>query len=291
MSSPFFVPFNFLGLGKDLCSWEQSKIVVLPVPYDLTTSYLSGTRRGPLAILEASAHMELFDDETLHEVASQGIHTLDQLEPVTSGPQDMLEQVQAVVSKILDAGKFPVVIGGEHSITAGAVKALKQRFEAITVVQFDAHADMRNSYQHSPYNHACVGRRIAEMCDLVQIGIRSLSKEEHDFLATSSIRTFFARDLLTDNQWIEQLLALLPRDIYITIDLDVLDPSIMPSVGTPEPGGLGWYDITGVLKILAEQKRIVGFDVVELCPQPANPAPDFLAAKLCYKLLSYVYSN
>ena len=233
--------------------------------------------------------MELFDDEIKKEIASIGIHTLGQMETVTSNPEKMVERVRETVSWVLGLKKFPVVLGGEHSITLGAVKAFKKRYSDIGVVQFDAHADFRDAYQGSKFNHACIGKRIYEICKLTQIGVRSLCKEEYKFLTHSKTESYLARDILGKKCRIEDFIVKLPTDIYITIDLDVLDPSIMPSVGTPEPGGLGWYEMINLLKMLTERKNILGFDIVELCPQPGNHAPDFLAAKLCYKLLGFIY--
>ena len=284
-----FIPMNFLGLGNSLSSLEKSKVVVIPVPYDLTTSYLPGARRGPIAIIEASKQLELFDDEIKKEIASIGIHTMGQLEQVVSNPEQMGERVREAVSWVIDSKKFPVLLGGEHSITLGAVRALTDRYSDVGVVQFDAHADLRDTYQGSKYSHACVGRRINETCKLTLVGVRSMCKEEYDFLTRSETDLCFARDVLEHRYRIEDFIEKLPSDIYLTIDLDVLDPSIMPSVGTPEPGGLGWYKIIDLLKTLAKRKNILGFDIVELCPQPLNPAPDFLAAKLCYKLMGYIF--
>ncbi len=282
------VPYNFAGLDDDCSSWETSRVAVIPVPYDLTTTYQTGTRKGPQAVIEASTHMELFDDELHGDVSMIGIHTCDQVEQVTTGPDAMVARVAEVVSRVVDAGKFPVVLGGEHTVTLGAVQAMKKKHAHIGVVQFDAHADLRNTYQGSHYNHACVGRRLNELGKLTQIGTRSLCSEEYDFLASSNIHSFFAKDILQDTAWIEKCIEILPSPIYITIDVDVFDPSIMPSVGTPEPGGLGWYEILHVLRSITAKKQIIGFDIVELCPQPSNHAPDFLAAKLCYKMLGYI---
>jgi len=289
-SDDVLTPFNFLGLPIDLSSWEQSRIIVIPVPYDHTTSYLPGTRRGPLAIIEASTHMELFDEELKHDISSVGIHTLGQLEPDTANPKNMLDRVERVVARCVKDNKFPVVLGGEHSITLGAVKAVRNIFPHFGVVQFDAHADLRNTYLGSPYNHACIGRRIFELCPLRQAGIRSLSQEEHDFLLHSDLPSFFAHEIHADSEWATKLIDGLPSHIYITIDLDVLDPAVMPAVGTPEPGGLGWYELIKAIRMLAKERTVVGFDIVELCPQPSNPGPDFLAAKLCYKLLGYIFA-
>lgn len=286
-----FIPFNFGGLRDEYSAWDTARTAVISVPYDLTTSYLPGTRKGPYAIIEASTHMELFDEELKTDISSIGIHTLQQLEPITSSPEKMVERVTMVINHVLDAHKFPVMLGGEHSITVGAVQAFKKHYTGFGVVQFDAHADMRDTFEGSPFNHACVCRRISENCPLTQIGIRSLSEEEYSFLNTSNIHTYFAKDIVGRQDWIEACIDNLPPDIYLTIDLDVFDPSIMPSVGTPEPGGLGWYEMLHILKSICMKKRVLGFDVVELCPNPINPGPDFLAAKLCYKLLGYIYYN
>ena len=282
-------PFNFCGLSPELSSFENSRVIILPVPYDLTTSYLSGTRHGPLAIINASTHLELFDDEIKREVALIGIHTLPAIETVTSGPADMIQQVETACAQMVNTGKFPVLLGGEHSITLGMVQALNKKYRNIGVLQLDAHADLRDSYQGSPYNHACIGRRIHEHCLLTQAGIRSLSAEEFEFLSDTNISTFFADYIKNNKGWVDEVIERLPQDIYVSIDLDVFDPSIMPSVGTPEPGGLDWHEMLRLLRTVSKKRHIVGFDIVELCPQPTNPGPDFLAAKLCYKLLGYIY--
>ncbi len=285
-----FTPFNFCGLDAELSSWENSQAVIVPVPYDLTTSYLSGTRHGPMAIIQASTHLELFDDETKKQPCSNGIHTLPQIEVTTAGPSAMIQRVERVAAQIIDANKFPVLLGGEHSITLGMVQTLTKKYPDLGILQLDAHADLRDRYQDSPFSHACIARRISEICPLVQAGIRSLSLEEFEFLSQAPIKTLFADQMQSGTGWIDTINRQLPEHIYVTIDLDVFDPSIMPSVGTPEPGGLTWYQVLYALKSISQQTKIVGFDIVELCPQPANPGPDFLAAKLCYKLLGYVFS-
>ncbi len=287
MQNPYGIPFNFGALPPESSSWDASHIVVVPVPYDLTTTYTSGTRNGPRAIVEASAHLELFDDELQKDISHIGIHTLEMVEQTTVGPKEMIDRVTGLVDQITGAGKLPVLLGGEHSITLGAVTSVLKKYPDCAVIQFDAHADLRESYQDSRYNHACVARRIHEVCPLTQVGIRSLSSGEHAFMADSDIATYYARDIQHDTAWVDDCIKGLPEHIYITFDLDALDPSIMPSVGTPEPGGLGWYESLAVLKKLAQNRRIVGFDIVELCPQAGNPAPDFLAAKLLYRLAGY----
>jgi len=262
-------------------------VVIIPVPYDSTTSYLPGTRRGPLAVLEASTHMELFDEELKKETFRIGIHTMDQLEITAAGPEQMVERVSSVVRSCLKEGKFPVMIGGEHSLTFGAVKPLKEGHEGLSVLQLDAHADLRDEYQGTPYSHASVGRRMKELCPLVQTGVRSLSQEEWDFLPGSGVKTFFAPEIRKKSGWIDDVVTFLTEKVYITLDLDVFDPSLMPSVGTPEPGGLGWYEVLELLRTVIIRKQVVGIDVVELAPIPGNTAPDFLAAKLIYRMIGY----
>ena len=289
LNSTHSVPFNFCGLTDTKSSYNNALFVIIPVPYDLTSSYQSGSRRGPMAIIEASTHLELFDEELDMETFERGIHTTSFLEATTLGPKEMVDRVYKTSIPILESKKIPVLLGGEHSLTLGLVKAAKKLHKTFSVLQFDAHADLRQTYQDSPFNHACVARRLSELTPLTQVGIRSLSIEERKFLDSpeaDKIKTFYARA----NQKISKadICNSLADNVYITIDLDVLDPSIMPSTGTPEPGGLNWYEILDILKDVAIKKRIVGFDVMELCPLPGIVAPDFLAAKLIYRLMGYI---
>jgi len=285
----YFPPFNFCGLQSEQSSWEMSRVVIIPVPYDLTTTYLPGTRLAPHAIIKASMQMELFDDEIAQETASIGIHTLPEIAVDTAGPAGMIERVKATAQQVLNAGKFPVLLGGEHSVTLGMIQALIKIYPDMGVLQLDAHADLRESYLGSPYNHACVAQRIQELCPLVQAGIRSMSAEEFAFLSHSNVKSYPARKMQGNTAWIAKIIENLPQKLYITIDLDVFDPSVMPAVGTPEPGGLGWYEVLNLLRTVCKERQIVGCDIVELCPQPMNPGPDFFAAKLCYKLLGYIH--
>jgi len=285
----FSPPFNFCGLQSDWSAWDKSRVVIIPVPYDLTTTYMPGTRLGPHAIIKASMQVELFDDELEQETAAIGIHTLPELEVDTSGPAGMIDRVAAAAQQVISAGKFPVMLGGEHSVTLGMIRALLKTHPDMGVLQLDAHADLRDSYLGSPYNHACVAKRIQELCPLVQAGIRNMSAEEFSFLSLSQVKSCSARHMQGNTDWVAKIIENLPQKIYITIDLDVFDPSIMPAVGTPEPGGLGWYDVLTLLRTVCRERQIVGCDIVELCPQPMNPGPDFLAAKLCYKLLGYIH--
>ena len=278
---------NFGGIYPE-CSLRNAKFVVIPVPYDLTSTYQSGSRRGPLAIIEASTNMELYDEELKKETYLAGIHTTLPVSIDARGPKNMINIVRKKISRIANLNKIPVMLGGEHSITLGAVQAMIETYPKLTVLQFDAHADLRDTYQGSPYNHACVARRISEICPLTQVGIRSMSKEEGEFLPKSKVKSYSADFVLENKNWAETVCKDLKGDIFITIDLDVFDPSIMPATGTPEPGGLYWKDILHLLKLVSASCNIRGFDVVELAPLPGVVAPDFMAAKLIYRTMGYI---
>lgn len=288
-SAPHRIPRNFCGLSEEFSSWNDSRAVIIPVPYDLTSTYVSGSRRGPGAIIDASMNMEQFDEELRLETFRAGIHTQDAIEPTAASPEGMIAAVERAVGLVVSAGKLPVMLGGEHSITVGALRALKKRHRKLSILQLDAHADLRDSYQGTPLSHACAGRRASEMGKLVQAGIRSLSAPEERFRAGSSVTTFFAADIAAGHARPQEIVAELGEDLYITVDLDALDPAYMPATGTPEPGGLDWYQMIGILRAACEGRRVIGFDVVELCPIPGAVAPDFLAAKLVYRLLGYIF--
>ena len=279
---------NFGYIDEEYSNFENSKIVILPVAYDGTSTWVKGADKGPEAIIEASANMELYDIETDSEVYKRGIFT----ESVIGGEISTSEMVEAVVDNVkyyLGKDKFTIVIGGEHTVNIGSVKAHAKKYDDLTVLQLDAHADLRNDYNGLKYNHACVMARAKEVCSIVQAGIRSMDISEKEFMDKS--RVFFAKDIYNHTDWIKRVISMLSDNVYITIDMDVFDPSIMPSTGTPEPGGLLWYDVLALLKTVSNKKNIVGFDVVELCPDDRNKAPDFLAAKLIYKLLSYKFEG
>jgi agmatinase len=279
---------NFGGIEAEHASYEQAKYVVIPVPYDLTSTYRSGSRRGPAAIIEASANMELYDEELHQETYRVGIHTLPPLDADARGPEQMIGTVRQAVASMTADSKIPVMIGGEHSITLGAVQAMKDAFPGLTVLQLDAHADLRDTYQGTPFSHAAVARRISEICPLVQAGIRSMSAEEADFLPGSAIKSYSADFILNGGSWCEQICASLQGDVYLSLDLDVLDPAIMPATGTPEPGGIGWRETLHLVREVAKRHNIRGIDVVELAPIPGMVAPDFLAAKLIYRIMGYL---
>jgi len=279
---------RFAEIDKSFTEWDRAKIAVLPVPYDKTSTWVKGADKGPFAILKASQALELYDIETNSEVYKQGIHTCPVLD-INSPPEEMVKQVQEKVSNLLDSDKFTVVIGGEHSVSIGSIMSHLNKYKNISILQLDAHPDLRDEYKGSRYNHACVGMRIKEMCPIIQVGFRSMDIEEKGRNVSENM--FSAEDIVKNDSWIENVLERLSDDVYVTIDLDVFDSSIMPSTGTPEPGGLDWGEVTGLLKKVSEKKNVLGFDVVELCPNEQNKAPDFLAAKLIYKFLSYIYSN
>lgn len=281
---PTGLPRNFGGLEDEHAAFEGARAVVLPVPYDFSTSYQGGTRWGPRAILEASRNMEVWDDE-LGAVYRCGIHTLDELEPTALGPEVMCERVESAVGWILDRGKLPAILGGEHSITAGAVRAVQRRHPKLSVLQLDAHADMRDEYLDSRFSHACVMRRIRETCPAASVGIRSMSEEEAEHLERHPAAIWSPRRFRALRGDFGPILDALTDEVFVTFDVDALDPAIMPATGTPEPGGLDWYEAVDLLAAVAKRARIVGFDVVELAPIPGQVASDFLTARLVYRLI------
>jgi len=276
----------FGGEDSNWTDYKSSKIVIFPVPYDNFSTWQRGADLGPNAILEASTHLELYDIETNSEVHLQGIHTL-WLPSFPKSPEELTKMIMHNFSSFIKDEKFPVMLGGNHSITPGAVQAAKSYFSDLTVLQLDAHGDLRESYNGSPFNHACAMARVKEVCPIVQVGIRSLDKEEFRKLNLSKV--FFAGDIVSKYSWIDKVVELLHPYVYVTIDMDVFDPSIIPSTGTPEPGGLDWYQVIGLLRKVSKKRQVVGFDVVELMPNEYNKAPDFIAAKLVYQFLSYIF--
>ena len=281
---PTGLPHNFGGLEDEFAALDKARAVVLPVPYDGTTTYQGGTRLGPGAILAASRNMELWDEE-VGAVYRSGIHTLAELEPAASGPEAMVTRVEQAVGWILDQGKLPAVLGGEHSITAGAVRAAAKRHRGLSVLQIDAHGDMRDEYLGTPHSHACVMRRVREIVPAASVGIRSLSEEEAGYLASHPQPIWSVRQFRALGGRFEPILEALTDQVFITFDLDGLDPSLLPATGTPEPGGLDWYEAVDLLRAVSERARIVGFDVVELSPLAGHVASDFLAARLAYRLI------
>lgn len=268
--------------------YESAAIAILPVPYDGTSTWIKGADRGPEAILDASFNLEFYDIETATEVYKRGIATL---EPVTedSSPEAMADEVEHRMEQILHDGKFPVLIGGEHSVSIGAFRAMARRYPNLSILQLDAHSDMRDEYEGSACNHACVMARAKELTtNITQVGIRSTAREELHNIDLK--RTFYAHRIAEDDEWQERVSTQLGEEVYITIDLDVFDPAYLPSTGTPEPGGLSYREVMGLLKRIIREHRVVGLDVVELCSNPMAKASDFLAAKLIYQFLSELYA-
>ncbi len=284
------MPWGFAGVGPDESPLESSRVVVLPVPYDSTTSYRGGTREGPSAIIEASRHLEDYDPETDREVYRVGIHTLPEMEPHVGGPEAMTERVASAVRPLAGSGRLLAVLGGEHSISVGVVKALRESHADLSVLYLDAHADLRDEYMGSAYGHACAARRIWEMCPLVEVGVRSMSLEEAEFIRAGreGLRVIQHGEGGLAASWdAAAVLEGLTEHVYVSIDLDVFDPALMAAVGTPEPGGPGWEAVLGLLREVCRQRTVVGFDVVELCPWAGPPSCAYVAAKLAYKVMGY----
>ncbi len=290
MSQSSTLPFVFAGIEPPLSDFENAKVLIWPVPFEKTVSYGHGTALGPNAIIDASRNMELYDEELDRETCEIGIHTL----PPTDGerePEAMMAALKFEAATLLSKGKFLCSLGGEHSITGPIVHAFADRFPNLSVLQIDAHADLRESYDGTPHSHASAMRRVVERCSLVQVGIRSLSMEEARAIPSLPTTVFFAKDIAGRHDWIEQAVKGLTRDVYLTIDIDGLDPSLCPDTGTPEPGGLGWYETLALIRKVAKERNIVGMDLVEVSGGVENNRTAFIAAKLIYKTLGYIYSG
>lgn len=283
-------PNGFGLLPKRYTTWERAGAVVYAAPFGQTVTYQTGTERGPEAILEASANLEWYDIELKAEPYRRGIHTLDAPEAKhMASSSAMVAWVQAQATRIMRAGKFPVLLGGEHSVSIGAIRAAAKLHPELTVLSLDAHTDLRDRYNGSPLNHACVMRRVMRVARPVLVGIRSTHLEANRTIAKRKIAVFPAEEVLFDESAARTVLRALGPVVYVSVDLDVFDPSLMPATGTPEPGGLGWHDVLRILRMVFEHRTVVGADVVELRPLEGNAAPDFLAAKLVYKLIGYQY--
>jgi agmatinase len=280
---------NFGNLEKEFSEYDTSQVVILPVSYEGTVTYRKGTAKGAKAILKASGQIELYDEETELEVYRVGIYTAKEISGKGRAPQEMIDKVYSRGRKLLKDNKFIVMIGGEHSLSVGMVKAFAEKYQNLSVLQLDAHADLREEYEGSRYSHACAGKRIVEIAPLTLLGVRSLRREDANYVRqTERLNIFYAGENISSRSVADKIISTLRENVYLTIDLDFLDPSIMPSVGNPEPGGVNWTEAMRFFRYLAQKRNIIGFDVVELAPLPENIAPDFLAAKLIYKLLAYV---
>ena len=261
--------------------------MILPVPYDGTSEWRNGSRHGPRAIIDASQYLELYDLELDREIYTIGISTLPHLEPLLSRPQDMIHRVYRAVKDLIQKQKLIVLLGGEHSLSLGAVRAFKEAFPRLSVLQLDAHADLRDEYLGTKYGQACVMRRIYELCPISQIGVRSLSWEEKQFLKEKKMKPLYMSDLAANTASVDRIVDSLGEDVYITIDVDVFDPSIMPAVGTPEPDGMSWRQVLSILESVTLHKHVVGFDLMEFCPAEGPGSCAFSLAKLVYRLIGY----
>ena len=279
---------NFGGLESSLSGFDNSSVLIWPVPFEKTVSYGHGTSEGPAAIIDASRYMEIYDEEIGGETAEIGIHTLAAMD-CDREPEEMMAALQGKARELINTGKFLCMLGGEHSITAPVVRAFGEKFPKLSVLQIDAHADLRNEYEGTPHSHACAMRRVLEVCPAVQVGIRSLSAEEARVIPHLPTRIFYAKDITGRMDWVDCAVDSLSEDVYLTIDIDGLDPSLVPSTGTPEPGGLMWYEVLTLIRTLAARRNVVGMDLVELCRSPGSNASSFLSSKLIYKTLGYIF--
>lgn len=296
MSSSAELPLVFGGLEPDQSGFAAARVLIWPVPFEKTVSYGTGTKDGPAAIIDASRFMELYDEEVEGEPAAIGIHTLPAIDADLE-PDQMMPQIETRGGELIETGKFVCMLGGEHSVTPPLVRAFAKKYPRLSVLQIDAHADLRDTFEGTRNSHACAMRRVLEVCPAVQVGIRSLSSEEARAIPDLPTRLFYAKDIVgqTNNaervNWISAAVDALTEDVYLTVDIDGLDPSLVPDTGTPEPGGLSWYEVLALVRGVAAKRNIVGMDLVEVCGSPASVRSSFLAAKLIYKTLAYVFRD
>ncbi len=295
MSYVFRPPENFLGLPPEDSQYDAAGVLVLPIPYEGTVSYGHGTGHGPAAILRASTQVELYDREFGREpVFDYGIHTLPYLAPDLSGPEATVKTIEAAVAEYAATGKLVVGLGGEHTVSVGFGRGLRAALGDFTIVQIDAHADLRNDYEGTPYSHACVARRLNDIAPIIQFGIRSISQEEADCIQANpdKLTVFFADDIHAGNDHLARLAEMVQgKNVYLTVDVDGLDPSLIPATGTPEPDGLSWRQTLDIIRTLTQHARVIGFDVVELAPNPTSHSSDFITAKLVYKIMNLVMAS
>jgi agmatinase len=288
------LPHSYLGLDEESSDFGRAAVVIMPVPYEATTSFGGGTGGGPAAIIEASRYIELYDQELDAEPYEVGIATLPALSLTGAGPAAAVAELRSAYDRVLEAGpdKFVIVLGGEHSITSAPVLAWADRLQRegrrLTVLQIDAHTDLRPEYEGSPYSHAAVMHRVHDRVEIVAVGIRAMTADEMRLVRRSdTIHVFLADDIQGDDGWIDDVMSRLGDDVYITFDVDGFDPTLVPATGTPEPGGLQWYPVLKLLRRVFAERKVHGADVVELAPLPGLAAPDFLVAKLIYKMIGY----
>jgi agmatinase len=292
------LPHSFMGLDEASSDLSKAQVVILPVPYEATTSFGGGTGNGPSAIIEASRYIELYDQELDSEPAEVGISTLPSLMLTGAGPQEALAELRAAYDRVVDAapGRFVIMLGGEHSISSAPILSWADRLQAegkrLSVLQFDAHTDLRPEYEGSPYSHASVMSRTQDRVEIVAVGIRAITAEEMRLVRRSdTIHVFLADDIHTGGEWMDDVMSRLGEDVYITFDVDGFDPALVPSTGTPEPGGLQWYPVMKLLRRVFAERTVHGVDIVELAPIPGLAAPDFLVAKLAYKMIGYRFDD
>jgi agmatinase len=278
---------RFGALDPQYSDYLRSSGVILPLPYEATTTFLKGTEGGPQALLEASVALEFYDEELDWEPFRAGIHTCDPPALDRTSVEASLAAMEEAASRILAHGKFPLGVGGEHTVTLALVRAARKMRQDLTVIQLDAHADLRDQYEGSPYNHACVMRRVRELCPALQIGIRALDLEEMRLAQQRKWPLVLDLERHGDPLWLDRALSWIQGPVYLTLDLDAMDPALVPGVGTPEPGGFAWYEMLEVLKEIFKRFQVVGADIVELCPRPGLESSAFIAAKLAYKIIGY----
>ena len=279
---------TYAGIPENYAKLETANVVLIPVPYDGTSTWQKGADKGPNAFLNASENMELYDIETDSEVYKQGVYLTEPI-TVNATPEALVDAVHQETKSYIKKNKFVTVFGGEHSISIGTIRAFNEMFPSLTVLHIDAHADLRKSYDGSSCNHACAVYEASQNTNLIQVGIRSMDIKEKSIMNLD--KTYFAHEMAMDDSWMDSAIDQMTDNVFITFDLDAFDPSIMPSTGTPEPGGLLWYETLDFLKKVFKEKNVVGFDIVELCPNEVDKSSDFLAAKLYYKMLSYKFQN
>ena len=294
MSQSANLPINFGGIEeREFSAFDDARVLIFPVSYEGTVSYGAGTGTGAMAIIDASRNMELYDEETDSEVYKIGIHTLEEFTPLET-PEAMMNSLYEETKSLLKAEKFLCMLGGEHSVSAPVIRAHAEKFHNISILQIDAHADLRDEYDGTPHSHASIMARCVKDLRIpsVQVGIRSISAEEARSLDSGiPTKIFWAKDIVGRTDWIDQAIDSLTENVYLTIDIDGLDPSLVPATGTPEPGGLGWYEVLTLIRKLAKNRRVVGMDLVEFAKTENSDAPAFLCAKLVYKTLAYIFQN
>lgn len=282
---------NFLGLADEFSGYKNSRIVIQPLPYEGTVSYTTGTGDGPRAIIHASRFLEDFDDEKKCSFHSLGIHTLPFLAPPKkySPPEPYIRRVYAQTKKLLADQKFVISLGGEHSVSAGIIWAYAEKFPKLSVLHIDAHSDLRDEYEGSAFSHACGLRRVSDRVQTVHVGIREISEDQWKYVQKKKIKMLFAYQMhrTPKAKWIREVVNALKSDVYITLDTDGLDPTVIPSTGTPEPGGLSYLDLMDLFREVARRRRVVGFDIMELAPRPEFVFPDFTCARIVYKLITF----